>query len=174
MAGNKSKVKLKSVVEVIGDPAWYIVRIPRAKVDHFDFKKNLRRVICTINGTERFNYALMPSKGDYFITLNKQRRTALKLSIGDPVTIEIEKDLSKYGMPMPDELAEVLRQDPEGDKLFNALSPGNQRLLLKLIVLVKDLDKRIHRALIAIEHLKRTKGKFVYDELYNAMKRPLV
>ncbi|HKX83855.1 MAG TPA: YdeI/OmpD-associated family protein [Pyrinomonadaceae bacterium] len=174
MAANKSKVKLRSVVEAVGDPVWYIVRIPRAKVDHFDFKKNLRRVICTLNGTERFNYALMPSKGDYFITLNKQRRKTLNLDIGDSVTLEIEKDESKYGMPMPEEFAEVLRQDPDGDKLFNDLSPGNQRLLLKLVVIVKDLDTRIHRALKAIEYLKRTNGKFVYDELYNAMKQPLL
>jgi len=103
-------------------------------------------VICTLNGKETFNCALFPSKGDYFITLNKKLRDKLQLEVGKTVTIELEKDGSKYGMPMPDEFAEVLRQDPKGERLFNGLSPGNQRLMLKLIVFVKDVDKRIERA----------------------------
>ena len=172
MAGNR-KVKIRSVVEAIGDPVWHIVRVPRSKVDHFDFKGNLRRVLCSLNGSGPFNYSLMPSKGDYFITLSKQRRKELKLDIGDAVTVEIEKDESEYGMPMPEEFEEVLRQDPEGEKLFEALSPGNQRLLLKMVVMVKDIDKRIHRALIAIEQLKKADGRFAYHEIHEAMKRPM-
>ena len=39
-------------------------------------------------------------------------------------------------------------------RLFEALSPGNQRLMLKLIVFVKDVDRRIARSLAGIELLK--------------------
>lgn len=164
-------VKLKLNLEVTDSkPPWHILRFPKTKVAAFAFKGNLRRVVCTLNRTETFNCSLFPAKDDYFITLSKKLRDGLGLKIGDLVTVELEKDESKFGMPMPEEFAEVLRQDPEGDRLFNELSPGNQRLMLKLIVFVKDVDKRIARALAGIELLKRSNGKFDYHTQHDAMK----
>lgn len=165
------RTKFKSRLEITdSDPPWHILRVPKLKVASFGFQGNLRRVVCTLNGTETFNCALFPSRGNYFITLNKKLREKLAIEVGDAVTIELERDESKYGMPMPAEFAEVLRQDPEGDKLFNALSPGNQRLMLKLIVFVKDVDKRIARALAGIEVLKQSDGVFNYHAQHLAMR----
>jgi hypothetical protein len=164
-------VRFKSKLEVTeSSPPWHILRIPKAKVAGFAFKGNLRRVVCTLNETETFNCALFPSKGDYFITLNKKLRDKLGLEIGKTVTIELSKDESEFGMPMPEEFAEVLRQDPDGECLFNALSPGNQRLMLKLIDFVKDVDKRIIRSLVGIEILKKCEGKFDYHLLHDSMR----
>jgi hypothetical protein len=165
-----SGVRFKSKLEITdSDPPWHILRVPRAKVASFGFKGNLRRVVCTLNGTETFNCSLFPSRGDYFITVSKKLRDKMGIDVGGSVTIELEKDESKFGMPMPKEFAEVLRQDPEGEKMFNALSPGNQRLMLKLIVFVKDVDKRIARSLTGIELLKRSNGKFDYHAQHLAM-----
>lgn len=165
------RVKFQSSLILSGTATpWHFLTVPRAKVAHFGFKGNLRRVVCTLNGVETFQCSLFPNKGDYLITLNKKLRDKFGLEVGDTVTIELEKDGSKYGMPMPDEFAEVLRQDPEGERLFKELSPGNQRLMLKLIVFVKDVDKRIARALTGIELLKRSDGKFDYHAQHLAMK----
>ena len=164
-------VKFESMVEVTDSmPPWHIVRIPKILVADFGFKGNLRRVICTLAGTETFNCSLFPSKGDYFITLSKQLRQKLGVDVGDAISVELAKDESKFGMPVPEEFVEVLRQDPEGERLFNALLPGNQRLMLKLIVFVKDVDKRIARSLVGIELLKRFDGKFDYRIQHDAMK----
>ena len=166
-----SRVKFRSKLEITdSDPPWHILRVPKAKIGSFGFKGNLRRVVCTLNGTDTFNCSLFPSRGNYFITLNKKLRQKLGLEVGEPVTVELEKDESKYGMPMPEEFAEVLRQDPEGERLFNALSPGNQRLMLKLIVFVKDIDRRIARTLAGIELLKHSDGAFDYHAQHLAMK----
>lgn len=166
------RVKLRSKLEITdSDPPWHILRVPKAKVVSFGFKGNLRRVICTLKGIETFNCSLFPSGGDYFITVSKKLRDKLKIGIGDSVTIELAKDTSKFGMPMPQEFAEVLRQDPEGEILFNALSPGNQRLMLKLIVMVKGIDKRIARSLAGVELLKRSGGAFDYHAQHLAMRR---
>lgn len=164
-------VRFKSKVEITdGTDVWHILRFPKARVISFGFKGNLRRVVCTLNGTETFNCSLFPSRGDYFITLNKKLRDKLGIEVGDNVTIELEKDTSEFGMPMPAEFAEVLRQDPDGKRLFDALSPGNQRLMLKLIVFVKDVDRRIARALAGIELLKLSNGIFDYRAQHLAMK----
>ena len=166
-----SAVKFESTLEVTDStPAYHILRFPKALVASFEFKGNLRRVICTLNGIETYNCALFPSKGDYFVTLNKKLRERLGIEVGDRVTVEIKKDESKYGMPMPEEFGEVLRQDAEGDRLFNELSPGDQRLMLKLIVFVKDPDRRIARALAGIGLLKQTNGKFDYTAQHLAMR----
>ncbi len=164
-------VKFESILEVTeSTPPYHLLRVPRELVAPFEFKGNLRRVICTLNGVETFNCSLFPSQGNYFLTLNKKLRDRLGLMIGDRVKVDLKKDESKYGMPMPEEFAEVLRQDPEGDRLFNDLSPGDQRLMLKLIVFVKDTDKRIARALAGIELLRRSNGKFDYHDQHLAMK----
>lgn len=164
-------VKFRSKLELTdSDPPWHILRVPKAKVAHFEFKGNLRRVVCTLNETERFNCSLFPSRGDYFITVSKKMRGKLGIEVGGSVTIELERDTSQFGMPMPEEFAEVLRQDREGEQLFNSLSPGNQRLMLKLIVYVKDSDKQITRSLVGIELLKRSNGKFDYHIQHDSMR----
>lgn len=164
-------VRFRSKLEITdSSPSSHILRVPKAKVVDFGFKGNLRRVICTLNGTETFNCSLFPSQGDYFITVSKKLRDKLGLEIGKAVAIELARDESQFGMPMPEEFDEVLRQDGEGERLFNALSPGNQRLMLKLIVFVKDVDKRIIRSLVGLEVLKRCEGKFKYHLLHDAMR----
>lgn len=164
-------VKLESILEVTDStPQYHILRVSRELVAPFEFKGNLRRVICTLNGVVTFNCSLFPSKGNYFLTLNKKLRERLGIVPGDSVIIELKKDDSEYGMPVPGEFAEVLRQDPDGRRLFNKLSPGDQRLMLKLIVFVKDTDRRIARALTGIELLKRSDGKFDYHDQHLAMK----
>jgi bifunctional DNA-binding transcriptional regulator/antitoxin component of YhaV-PrlF toxin-antitoxin module len=163
-------VKLRSYVELTeSDPPWHILRLPKSRLRNFGFKGNLRRVVCTLNGTETFHCSLFPSRGDYFITLNKELRRRLGLDPGDAVVVELAKDDSKFGMPMPPEFAEVLRQDPDGKRLFNALLPGSQKLMLKMIIAVRDVDKRIARALAGIELLKRTGGRFDYHAQRLAM-----
>ena len=163
--------KFESTVEITDStPPWHILRVEKASVADFGFKGNMRRVICSLNGCQPFNCCLIPSKGEYFLTLSKKLRSTLGVGTGDIVSVELSKDTSKYGMPMPEEFAEVLRQDAEGKRLFNALSPGDQRLMLKLVVFVKDPDRRIVRSLTGIELLKRSEGKFVYSEQHLAMR----
>ncbi|MFT3743199.1 MAG: YdeI/OmpD-associated family protein [Pyrinomonadaceae bacterium] len=93
---------------------------------------------------------------------------------GDMVDVVLVKDESKYGLPMPEEFEEVLNQDPEGDRLFHALGKGKQRSLLYLLSRSKDVDLRIHQALIVVEHLKENDGNIVGDVLNRQLKRPMM
>jgi bifunctional DNA-binding transcriptional regulator/antitoxin component of YhaV-PrlF toxin-antitoxin module len=153
-----------------GTPVYHFLRFPKEVVKHFGFKGNLRRVICTLNGAETFNCVLFPKDAHYSIALNKKLRDKLGLTVGDTVEIYLERDESRYGYPMPEEFAEVLRQDPAGNAMFEALSPGNQRIMLKLIDLNKDVDHRITRSLVGLELLKRNGGKFDYHMLDDGMR----
>jgi hypothetical protein len=156
------------------DSGWHFVHVAAKIGEKFEKKNGSRRVVCTINGTEGFQCALLPSDGNFVIVVNKAKRTKLGIEEGSRITVELARDESKYGLPMPPEFKEVLKQDRHGSKLFHSLTAGKQRSILWWIGKIKDIDKRIHTALIFIEHLKKNDGKIVHDRLDAELKRPMV
>jgi bifunctional DNA-binding transcriptional regulator/antitoxin component of YhaV-PrlF toxin-antitoxin module len=151
---------------------WHFhIPVPDEAVTPFKDMK-AKRVICTLNGTERFHCALMPDgNGGYFINLNKELRTKLDLEIGDEVSFYLEKDESKYGLPMPEEMEELLRQDEEFDRFFHALTPGKQRTLIFMAGKPKTSDTRLRKALAIMGHLKEMNGGLDFKKLNEHMKR---
>ena len=162
-----------SLINSSNDSGWHFVDVPGRIGKKFEKKDGSRRVVCTINGAEAFQCALLSSSGDFVIVVNKTKRDRLKIVAGDKITVELKADESKYGLPMPAEFKEVLKQDREADKLFHALTAGKQRSVLYLVGKIKDVDRRIHAALIFVEHIKKNEGKIVGDQLYHELKRPL-
>lgn len=142
-------------------------------VAKFGFEGKFKRVVCTINGGEGFQCALLPSGDMFYIIVNKKKRDALGIVAGDIVDVLLIKDESKYGLPMPEEFEEVLKQDLDGDRLFHALTAGKQRSILYLISKAKNIDLRIHYALLVVEHLKANDGKIIDQKLYEELKRPV-
>lgn len=168
----KLKAKFTNAAEQGG--GWHFLVINRKYVDKLGFQGKSKRVLCSIKGSEAFACALMPWGDIFYIMVNKLRRAELGLNVGDTVDVVLEKDESKYGMPMPEELQEVLNQDPEGNKLFHTLTAGKQRSMMWFIGKVKDIDKRIHTALVFVEHLKKNNGKIVHQKLQDELKRPII
>jgi hypothetical protein len=156
------------------ESGWHFLEVSKEIVAKFGFEGKSKRVVCSINGSEGFQCALMPSGDIFYIIVNKKKRDALGIVAGDTVSVELVRDESKYGLPMPDELQEVLNQDPEGDRLFHALTAGKQRSLLYLIGKINDIDKRIHQALIVVDHLKENDGKIIGPKLNEELKRPVM
>ena len=110
-------------------------------------------------------------KGSYVISINKENREKADLCPGDRARVKLVRDNSKYGLPMPAELREVLSQDPDGKKLFETLTNGRQRSVIYYIGKSKDIDIRIRHALIIVEHLKNHAGKIDEKLLYRELKR---
>lgn len=117
-----------------------------------------RRVVCSYNGLAPVPQAIMPSNGTYLLFLNKELRTRLHLKEGDTVQILVERDTSEYGMPISDEMRELLLQDDNFNTHFHALTPGKQRSLIYLVSKVKNSDGRIRKSLAIASHLKDNKG----------------
>jgi hypothetical protein len=155
------------------DSGWHFLVVTKAIVAKFGFEGKFKRVVCTINGGESFQCALLPSGDTFYIIVNKQKRDALGIVDGDTVNVLLEKDESKYGLPMPEEFEEVLKQDADGDRLFHALTAGKQRSLLYILSKPKDIDVRIHQSLLVLEHLKENEGKIIDQKLVEELKRPM-
>lgn len=129
-------------------------------------KTDQKRFLCSINGDTPFHAGRIPNgKGQYFIIINKQKIKKYKLYSDTRCEVTITKDNSEYGMNLPEEMAELFIQDPEGSDLFHQLTPGKQRSLLYLVDKIKSPRIRLTKALIILEHLKEQKGKIDYKIL---------
>lgn len=135
-------------------------------------KDDDRRVICKIGANVKFHCALMPNGANgYYIILNKERRLKLGLVQGQVVEIELEKDHSEYGMPISEELKEVLLQDVTASDVFHTLTAGKQRSLIYWVDNVKSSEIKIRRALVLTAHLLQNENpdfKILNQELKEA------
>ncbi len=162
----RSKNTFVCTLEKFNSKLWaYHVVIPAQAGNKFVSGTD-HRVLCTLNETLTFQTALI-SKGDgnYFINLNKQIRDKLKLKEGSEVAVRLAKDTSEYGLPMPAEFKELLKQDEKGDHFFHALTAGKQRTLLYIVGKPKSADLRIRNGIAVLEHLKKTGGQIDYKQL---------
>lgn len=144
--------------------------VPVKVVNHF-MKQKITRVVCRLNDEFEFQCALMPKgEGVYFININSEIRKKIKLKVGSEVNVELKKDDSKYGMPMPEEFEELLKIDDELDQVFHALTPGKQRSLLHIIGKPKTSNTRLNKAIVISEYLKQVNGKIDFQQLQQAFK----
>jgi hypothetical protein len=125
------------------------------------------RLLCTVN--KKITFPCGPialGNGSGYITINKKRMKELGVGYKDEVQLSLVKDPSKYGMEIPKELSELLKQDKEGAKRFKLLPPGKQRYIIYYVNGVKSSQLKINRAILLIENLKKTKiGKESFREM---------
>ncbi|MFN0175270.1 MAG: DUF1905 domain-containing protein [Saprospiraceae bacterium] len=148
--------------------------VPKAVADALAGAGDSKRVVCVLNEKMEYQCAMLPrGDGAFVITVNKKIQTKFGLKIGSKISASLRKDESEYGLPMPEELAELLAQDEEGNRLMHALTPGKLRTLLYIVGQPKNSDTRLHRALVVVEHLKANKGKIDYKQLNVAVRERL-
>lgn len=166
------KVQLKSTLENFHSDLWgYHIPVPLSISNKFIEGEN-RRVICTINGETKIQSALMPkSKNEgYYILVNKKVREQLSLEEGDQVVIELEKDNSEFGLPVPESFMVLLDQDPEGNEYFRSLTMGKQRSLIYIVGKVKNVDSQLNKGMAILEHLKEVEGRIDFKMLMAKIK----
>lgn len=133
--------------------------------------QKISRLVCTFNDAETSHSALLShGDGTYYILINKERCKKLEVNVGSQVLVTLREDISKYGMPMPEEMEELLRQDPEANKYFHSLTPGKQRNLLYIIGKPKGSETRLKKAIGICEYLKSVNGALDFRELNQALK----
>ncbi len=167
----KRELRFTSTLEKSTNKLWGShFRVPPEVVKRL-VKGTDRRVVCRLNDKVTFQCAMLPQQGGRFvISVNQQLCKKLKLDYGMEIQASLKKDESEYGLPLPEELEEVFRQDAAGNKLFHALTKGKQRTLLYIVGQGKTPDHRIAQSLAIVNHLKINKGKINYRQLSNTLK----
>lgn len=132
--------------------------------------ENHRRVLVWIKDRGPYHMALMKSKDYWYVLVNQDLRTHLKLDGKHLFPVKIERDHSEYGHEMPEELQVLMDQDEEGAHFFKKLTPGKQRMMVYTVTKVKSPESRMKKALAIIHHLKLVKGKLDYKQLNELIK----
>jgi hypothetical protein len=166
MKAQEEIVKFSTTVKKLPHLPGHYIEVPAKIVEELGGSFKLR-LLCSVNGHKNFQCGLVAlGNGDAYISLNLARMKEFSISKGDEIRVTLEHDPSKYGMKMPAELAEVLRQDQEGNRRYALLAPGKQRYLIYYVSMVKSSQLRVERALRLISNLKQTKpGKESFKEL---------
>lgn len=166
-----SAVHFNSKLEKTGGDLWgYCFYIPEVIAEAFK-NQGVKRVVCSVNDSVKLHVALLPSgKGTTFITLNKPFCKKHGLLLGQELNIDLEEDMSKYGMAFPEELEAVFDADPYGFEYFEELTPGKQRNLIHFVASVKSTDIRIRRALVVSAHLISHRGEVDFKDLMEEIK----
>ena len=156
----------QAVISRFNDSIWaFHLKVPEDIYQSFADQK-IKRVLMQINDSEKLHAGFMPEgNGKYFLMLSKDVMKKLKLAGGESVDVTIAEDTTKYGMPICEEMKELLELDPAGEILFHKLSPGKIRSLLYHVNKYKSSDKRIEKAVIVLEHLKANNGKLDWKML---------
>jgi hypothetical protein len=133
----------------------HYLEVPAEAVQQLGGTFNVR-LLCRVNNSLTFQCGLVALGGGYgYISLNAKRMKELGVRNGDQVEVNLSKDKSPYGLEVPAELAELLEQDEEGNKRFQKLTPGRQRYIIHYVASVKNSQRRIDRAILQIENLKK-------------------
>ncbi len=104
--------------------------------------------------------------GDGYITVSQARMKKFKIHFGEEVAVHLQKDDSEYGVEVAPEFLAVLDSDEEAKIRFDKLTKGFQRYLLYYTIQVKSPEKRIERALLLLNNLKKiVPGKETMKEL---------
>ena len=137
-----------------GKLGMHYVEVPQEAAEGFGGKSGVR-LVCTLNGRTEYSCALLFQRvGTFYVYVGGKAKKAEGLNLGESVRVSLRRDESRYGMPMPEELAEVLAQDPEGDAGFHGLTPGRQRTLIFYVSSARSVDTRIARAIEAVDKAK--------------------
>lgn len=148
----------------------YFIRIPDEVAQQYIEGKD-RRIVCTLNDKEKIHCALMPSPKGYFILIKQALKKKLGIQLNEIIELTIEKDRSKYGMPMAEEFKVCLEEEPLALKYFEELTPGKQRNLIHLVNQIKSSEIKIRRSLAIVEHLITEEGKIEYKRLNELIKK---
>ncbi len=155
---------LKTTVVLLEKLKMTVVVIPKTMVEQMGGLRT--RLLCSVNGFEEFHCGLVAfGEGRGYISINKKRLKMFGAALGAEVTLELRHDHSKYGMEMPEELEALLEQEPEGAKLFDALSDGKKRYIIHYVGSVKSSQLKIDRAIMLINNLKTMGDKFDFRHL---------
>jgi len=147
------------------------VKVPDEIVVYYK-EKEVKRFLAQFNDGDQFSCAILSAgdDGKYIIVSNDLKKRS-NLVLGDKIAVRLEPDNSKYGMPLPAELKELLSQEPDFELYFEKLTPGKQRALIFQVSKLKSENKRVEKSIIISRHLVDHSGKLNFKELNEAFKR---
>ena len=113
-----------------------------------------KRWVCTIQDVLTWHCGLLPTgEGTWFVVLSKAKMEAVEAHVGDWLNVDMVPDTSKYGMPLPEDLEDILADDPEFERRFDAMLPGKRRNAIHQIASAKTPETAAKRIIKLMQQL---------------------
>jgi uncharacterized protein YdeI (YjbR/CyaY-like superfamily) len=96
---------------------------------------------------------LPTGEGTWFVVLSKTKMEAVEAHVGDWLNVDMVPDTSKYGMPLPEDLADILADDTEFERRFDAMLPGKRRNAIHQIASAKTPETAAKRIIKLMQQL---------------------
>jgi hypothetical protein len=134
--------------------------------------KGIKRLIVEIVHPHIVSHSAIMSSGNdnFYILMNKENIQKYKLQLGQEINVILEEDTSEFGMPLSEEMQEMLLQDHAFNENFRNLTPGKQRNIIYAVSKIKSSDLRLRTLIVIGEHLKANNGKLDFKMLNQALK----
>lgn len=117
-----------------------------------------QRLLITLDSQVSWQAGVLAlGEGSGLITVQQNRLKKIGKTLGDTVLVELVKDESEYGVPVPEEVVEYWNQVPESKIRFDALGAGMKRYVLNHVSTAKSEAKRIERTHLLLSNLLRAK-----------------
>ena len=135
-----------------GRLAYVVAYLPRKLIKQLPLDKNPRlRIDGEINGF-RFNNALHPSNGKWYVLVPKKTRKALNLKLGSEVFIQFNIG-DQDAVDVPRELSHALNTHEKANAVWNRLTPGKRRGFAFRVNSAKRRETRENRVEEVIDQL---------------------
>jgi hypothetical protein len=114
----------------------------------------IKRLVAQLNDGQEWSCALgSAGPGEFMVMVSKARLDAHGLRVGSLAQMSLRPDTSRYGMLVPEALAEVFEFDPDIEVAFQRLLPGRQRNHLHVIGSAKSEETAAKRIAALLREL---------------------
>lgn len=139
-------------IEKLENSTYYVVYLPANIQQNLPQDKRLR-TLGKLNGVD-FDLAIHKRKtSPWFFMLGSGLMKKAKVKFHSVVKISFTL-YDPNQVNIPEEMFEVLEQDPQASEMFYAFTPGIQRSLCHYVISAKNIDTKIKRALELAEKIK--------------------
>lgn len=151
--------KRKFIAEILSNESGGMYVIIPFDVEQ-EYGKKRVKILAKIE-TELYRGSLVRmGSPDHILLIRKDIRAKIDKTVGDIVKIEVEEDTTPRVVKVPNDLQELLNQNPEEKTFFKSLSYTHQKEYVQWIESAKRAETRTRRLGKALELMKnRKKGK---------------
>ena len=148
---NQQLITFKATIQKYGDQGektgWTFVEIPEKLAQElFPGNKKSFRVKGKLDALPIAAQALIPVGGGVFILpLKTELRKQLGKRKGGEIVLQITRDNNPDPVPMPEDFAACLEDEPMADENFNKLPKSHQHYYIKWINSAKTENTRVRR-----------------------------
>jgi len=135
-------MRFRTVVE-LGGKTTTGLRVPPEVVTTLG--RGQRPTVRVTIGGHTYRSTVAPYRGESFLPLSAENRSAAGVAVGDEVDVDVERDTEPRVVVVPPDLAAALDADPAARRALDPLSHSNQRRHVLTVESAKAAETRQRR-----------------------------